>query len=119
MEETYRAGSIFRRRCAYNAVVRQLAGRFPEHGARLPCIVRLRVDGDFPQVTAQIAYIGHFIERGSHRVVEQMFDRFLRDSPHVELWQTYVDYVQYDPVSVRFGMCLCSSKMYQVGTEGS
>jgi len=43
---------------------------------------------------AQIAYLQHFLSPGLFQVAEQLFSRFLRPSPSVELWKFYLVYVR-------------------------
>lgn len=48
-----------------------------------------------------------------------MFDRFLRDSPHVELWYFYVEYVQYAQAPLCCDVFLRDVKTHQVETDGT
>ncbi|TFK64019.1 Suf-domain-containing protein [Pluteus cervinus] len=45
--------------------------------------------------SAQIAYIGHFVNEPEHfGEAEELFRRFLRTSPFVDLWKYYLTYVR-------------------------
>ncbi|VDB95403.1 unnamed protein product [Peniophora sp. CBMAI 1063] len=45
-------------------------------------------------VTAQIAYVNHFINPGQYQFAEELFKRFLLVSPHIDLWRVYLSYVR-------------------------
>ncbi|EIW81739.1 Suf-domain-containing protein [Coniophora puteana RWD-64-598 SS2] len=44
--------------------------------------------------SAQIAYINHYLSPGLFSYAEELFKRFLRTSPIVELWKFYLTYVR-------------------------
>ncbi|KIK92794.1 hypothetical protein PAXRUDRAFT_829635 [Paxillus rubicundulus Ve08.2h10] len=44
--------------------------------------------------SAQIAYLNHFLSPGLFQYAEELFKRFLRTSPLVDLWKFYLTYVR-------------------------
>ncbi|KAG6336073.1 hypothetical protein ID866_3020 [Astraeus odoratus] len=44
--------------------------------------------------SAQIAYLNHFLSPGLFQYAEELFKRFLRTSPSVDLWKFYLTYVR-------------------------
>ncbi|KAI6040984.1 hypothetical protein EDC04DRAFT_2989123 [Pisolithus marmoratus] len=44
--------------------------------------------------SAQIAYLNHFLSPGLFQYAEELFKRFLRTSPSVDLWKFYITYVR-------------------------
>jgi cleavage stimulation factor subunit 3 len=49
---------------------------------------------DVCQHAAQIRYLDHFLAQGDNGTAEELFKKFLRTSPSVELWKHYLAYVR-------------------------
>ena len=43
---------------------------------------------------AQVRYLDHLLRRNMFEKAEKLFKRSLMDSPSVELWKRYIDYVR-------------------------
>ena len=47
------------------------------------------------KLSAQIAYLNHFLSLGLFQYAEELFKRFLRTSSSVDLWKFYLTYVRF------------------------